>query len=301
MSTIYTIIIYKNKYNNYNFIEVNPLEYNSTPLYLYWEQYGYNYNTDEKTKIYQVIIKVYKQNEEYLISYPSDKVYKCEYNNNIDNIETKILNFRSLFLPQNSDSYIVSFDYSQIEFRMLAHFSEDESLLHIFNTSPDIFTDIMKLWKTLSPHLKILTRDIVKKVCYSVIYGVSSPGLAKEINIDMKIANQILDTFWSSFPTIAKWKMKITEEVKENGYITTLSGRKRYFINENQHETVQFQRQAIHTLCQASAADLIKQVMINVSNLLLIYNDVHLLCQIHDELLFEIPKSKLEKISIVIL
>lgn len=185
---------------------------------------------------------------------------------------------------------------------MLAHFSEDPSLMHLFHTSKDIFTDILQMWLKISPNLTLLTRDTVKKICYSVIYGISAPTLALEMNIEPTVIKQMMDTFWSSFPNIGLWKSKVIEDTSQNGYVCTLCGRKRYLTvsseskNSNTHENMQAQRQAVNTICQASAADLIKQVMINVYNLLQFYTDIHLICQIHDELLFEIPKDEFDKI-----
>lgn len=182
--------------------------------------------------------------------------------------------------------------------------------MHLFHNSKDIFTDILQMWLKISPNLTILTRDTVKKICYSVIYGISPPTLSLEMGIESTIIAQMIDAFWSSFPNIGLWKAKVVEETSQNGFVTTLCGRRRYLNVSsssensskamNSHENMQAQRQAVNTICQASAADLIKQVMINIYNLLQFYNDIHLICQIHDELVFEIPKDKFENIVTLI-
>ena len=211
---------------------------------------------------------------------------------------------RSAFCAQDkNNTLILSADYSQIELRLLAHVSEDENLLTAFNEGIDVHT------QTASKVFGVATQDVTKDmrrkakaVNFGIVYGQSKYGLAKSINITVKEAEEFINKYFEHFPKVREYMDYEREFVAQNGYVETIYGRKRYLGAELESTNFQIrefaQRAAINQPLQGSAADLIKLAMLEVDKRLSDGNfKTKMILQVHDELIFEVPKEELEDIK----
>jgi len=198
----------------------------------------------------------------------------------------------------DSDHLLLSADYSQIELRVFAHYSEDPVLLEAFEGGEDIHTRTAAEVFDLDP--KMVTpemRRMAKTINFGIIYGMGPIKLAKELGISKKVAQAYLDNYYERYKGVKDFKEKIISQAVQNGYVATLLKRRRYLPNinsENGNLRGEAERAAINTPIQGTAADLIKMAMINIANRL---KNEHLktkmLLQVHDELVFEVPKGEL--------
>lgn len=173
---------------------------------------------------------------------------------------THTLNPRDGF--RASDGFVLlAADYSQIELRILAHFSGDPDLLQAF-TQGDVFTAIAARW--LNKDTESITpaeRNQVKQICYTLIYGAGPSLVAESANITLESAQALMRDFLARYPGISKFLAQTKRQCKGTGYVETLLGRRRYLPNINSADKQlksKAERQAVNTLCQGSAADLIK-------------------------------------------
>ncbi len=183
----------------------------------------------------------------------------------------------------------VGIDYSQIELRLLAHFSEDENLIKAFLEDKDIHLETaIKIFGQKAKE----KRDIAKSINFGLLYGMGARKLAQTINVSQKEAKSYIESYFASFPTVKDFIAKIQNEVKERGYVETLLGRRRYFDFEhaNEFQKAGFLREAVNTVFQGSAADLIKLAMNKIYSDLS-KEDGKMLLQIHDELIFEVRED----------
>jgi len=200
---------------------------------------------------------------------------------------------------------LLSADYSQIELRILAHLSEDETLIDAFNKGIDIHAHTASMIFSL-PIDKITPemRNFAKTVNFGIIYGMSPFGLSKELNIDIKEAEKFIQEYFLRYPKVKKYIEEKIEEARKNGYVSTLLNRRRYipYINSSNQSLRQFaERVAVNTPVQGSAADVIKLAMVNIYREFKDKNiEAHLILQIHDELLFELSKDLLNKVIEVV-
>lgn len=191
---------------------------------------------------------------------------------------------------------LLSADYSQIELRILAHLSQDDALIEAFNKGIDIHTHTASIIFCL-PMEKISQemRSFAKTINFGIIYGMSSFGLSKELNISIEEAEKFIATYFMRYPKVKKYMEEKIEEAKTKGYVTTLLNRRRYVPYLNSHNQLirQFaERVAVNTPVQGSAADIIKLAMVNIYKKILTKNlNAFLILQIHDELLFESHKN----------
>ncbi len=191
---------------------------------------------------------------------------------------------------------LVSLDYSQIELRLLAHFSKDPALVKAFKEDKDIHLETaVKIFGKEKAHEK---RNIAKSINFGLLYGMGSRKLAGEINVSQKEAKEYILSYFESFPTVKTYLESIVEYSKEHGYVKTLLGRKRYFDynSANAFMKASFERESVNTVFQGSAADLIKLAMNKMYNILLKSSNAMLL-QIHDELIFEVKDDEVESFS----
>jgi DNA polymerase-1 len=194
----------------------------------------------------------------------------------------------------------VSADYSQIELRLLAHASEDEHLINAFKTGEDIHT--LTAAKVFGVSVQNVTKDMrqkAKAVNFGIVYGQSKYGLAKNLKISNSEAQDFIDKYFDSYPSVKKYMEDKKEFANMNGYVETLYGRKRYLASELQSPNFQIrefaQRAAINQPLQGTAADLIKMAMIKVDKLLKDNQlKAKMIMQVHDELVFEVPESELD-------
>ena len=198
------------------------------------------------------------------------------------------------------DGYkLLSIDYSQIELRLLAHFSKDSALLEAFNHGVDIHTaTAIKLFGEENAQAK---RNHAKTVNFGILYGMGAKKLSDDLKITSKEAKEIILNYFASFPTVKHFLGKIQDDVKRIGYVETILGRRRLFDYENATgmQKASFMRESINTVFQGSAADLIKLSMLKIEGYLTKEKiDGMMLLQIHDELIFEIKEEIVDEVAI---
>lgn len=192
--------------------------------------------------------------------------------------------YKSCFIAKDGYS-LISIDYSQIELRMLAHFSEDEKLLKAFENDEDIHakTAIMIFGES-----NFQTRSIAKSINFGLIYGMGYKTLSQNLKIEPNLAKEYINKYFENFTSIKTYFEKVKQDAKKNGFIQTLFGRKRYFDfdNANAKFIAMFERESINSILQGSAADIIKLAMLKLNEE--IDDNKKLILQIHDELIFEV-------------
>jgi len=193
---------------------------------------------------------------------------------------------------------LVSIDYSQIELRLLAHFSKDTLLLEAFQNNIDIH--LATAIKLFGEEQATEKRNFAKSVNFGLLYGMGPKKLSGELGITTAEAKEIISNYFASFPTVKNFLESIQERVKQDGYVETLLGRRRIFDYENANgmQKAAFMRESVNTLFQGSAADLIKLSMNRIDRLIQEETlEALMLLQIHDELIFEIKEERVEALS----
>ena len=215
---------------------------------------------------------------------------------------------RSAFCAMDKEnSLILSADYSQIELRLLAHVSEDEHLIHSFTSGEDIHT--MTASKVFGVGLNEVTKEMrrrAKAVNFGIVYGQSKYGLAKNLGISNNEAQEFIDKYFETYPRVKEYMNYEIDFVNKHGYVETIFGRKRYLASELHSSNFQIrefaQRAAINQPLQGTAADLIKMAMIDVEKELEAKKlKTKMIMQVHDELVFEVPKDELEIVKELVL
>jgi len=195
------------------------------------------------------------------------------------------INIRNAFI---TDKLFVSLDYSQIELRLLAHFSEDENLINAFLNDKDIH---------LETAIKIFGKDyakeyrsVAKSINFGLIYGMGPKKLSETINVSTKEAKEFIEKYFASFPTVKDFIERTKIAARENGYVETLFKRRRYFnfASANARTIAAYEREAVNTIFQGSAADIIKKAMIDIKKA---FPKSKMILQIHDELIFEVENE----------
>ena len=199
------------------------------------------------------------------------------------------------------DGYkLLSLDYSQIELRLLAHFSGDKVLLESFHNNADIHAETAKLlFKDSNKDFPFL-RSIAKSINFGLIYGMGARKLSQTLNITQSEAKQYIEDYFATFPSVKQFLESQKDSILKNGYSSTLLGRKRYFdfFSATEFMRANFLREGVNTIFQGSAADLIKLSMNEIyKKIESLDNDCFMLLQVHDELIFEIKDSIIESLS----
>ncbi len=218
-------------------------------------------------------------------------------NISIKDEESKMI--RDAFYYKDEDYSILSFDYSQIELRILALLSNSSTLLNVFNEGGDIHEltakKIFHLDKVDNAH-----RRQAKTVNFGIIYGISDFGLAEELGVPIKEAKEIINNFYDAFPEVSNYFRGITEFASKNGYVSTLFNRRRYLkeVYDSSYQVREFARRAaMNAPIQGSAADLIKIAMIKVDEMLTKNKyKTTLVLQIHDELVFKLYDKEKDEV-----
>lgn len=187
---------------------------------------------------------------------------------------------------------LIGIDYSQIELRLLAHFSGDSVLVDAFNSDKDIHmqTAIALFGEDEAP----AKRDIAKTVNFGLLYGMGAKKLSDTLEIPQKDAREIIERYFATFPSVKGYFATVIESAKELGYVQTLLSRRRYFDFASASPMLKaaYEREAVNTIFQGSAADLIKLSMNAIDELIREKNmDAKMLLQIHDELIFEADEA----------
>lgn len=206
---------------------------------------------------------------------------------------------RKAFYYPNHEYEILSLDYSQIELRILAHLSNCEALKKVFESDEDIHSATAKKVFNLEGEPTPLQRRKAKAVNFGIIYGISDWGLSEQLEIPLGESRAIINNFYAAFPEVNDFFKDLISKAMENGYVSTMLGRRRYLreLHDSNYQVREFaKRAAMNAPIQGSAADLIKIAMIRAEKAL---KDAGLktkmVLQIHDELIFKVPKEEKEK------
>ena len=192
---------------------------------------------------------------------------------------------------------LVGIDYSQIELRLLAHYSKDPALLEAFRSDKDIH--LQTAIKIFGEEQAKEKRNIAKSINFGLLYGMGSRKLGEQLGIPAKEAKTYIDSYFESFSTVKEFLKSIEDDAMEKGYVKTLSGRKRRFDFENATGMMKatYQRESVNTVFQGSASDLIKLAMIKIDLKYKNNEDLKMLLQIHDELIFEVKEEIIDDIT----
>lgn len=204
---------------------------------------------------------------------------------------------RQAFIPEKG-CLIVSADYSQIELRLLAHFSQDERLIEAFRRDEDIHCrTASEIFGVPMEKVTPALRREAKVINFGIIYGMSAYGLSQQLGTDPKIAQTYIDEYFKKYTGVQPYIQKSLEEARKKGFVTTLLNRRRYLPEINSPTAAIRQaseRMAINTPLQGTAADIIKVAMIRIQNRLEeLRLSTKMIMQVHDELVFEVPEEEL--------
>lgn len=206
---------------------------------------------------------------------------------------------RKAFYYPDHQYEILSLDYSQIELRVLASLSNCQGLKDVFLNHEDIHAATAKKIFNLQDEPTPLQRRKAKTVNFGIVYGISDWGLADQLEIPVKEANQIISSFYQSYPEVATFFQKVVNDATRDGYVSTLLGRRRYLRDlhdSNYQRREAAKRAAMNAPVQGTAADLIKYAMNKVHDALLENHlETRMILQIHDELIFRVPVNEKEK------
>jgi len=209
---------------------------------------------------------------------------------------------RKAFVPRDENHILVAADYSQIELRIIAALSEEETMIEAFKNGEDIHASTAA--KVFNVPLEDVTREQrsnAKTVNFGIIYGVSAFGLSNQTNLTRGESKELIETYYKTYPKLRDYMDDQVEFARENGYVKTVMGRRRYLkdINaRNQMVRSAAERNAVNAPIQGSAADIIKVAMINIFKKLEEQNlKTKMLLQVHDELIFDVPKDELEDLK----
>ena len=212
---------------------------------------------------------------------------------------------RKAFIPRDSEHILLSADYSQIELRIVASISGDKNMCEAFQLGKDIHTaTAAKVFGVAESEVTKEMRYKSKSVNFGIIYGQGAFGLSENLNISRAEAKELIDNYFREYSAIKNYMDDTINFARENGYVKTLLGRKRWLrdITSNNATVRNFaERNAINAPIQGSAADMIKVAMINIYNELEKQNfKTKMLLQVHDELVFDVYKPELELVKPII-
>lgn len=223
---------------------------------------------------------------------------------NLQNIPVRTADgrrIRQAFIAEPGNA-LLSIDYSQIELRLMAHFSEDERLQDAFRRGLDIhLATAAEVFGQPLDQVSAESRRAAKAINFGLIYGMSAFGLAKQLGIGRNDAQDYIDRFFARYPGVKRFMETTKEQARASGYVETLFGRRLYLpdiLNRNAAQRQYAERTAINAPLQGTAADLIKRAMIDVAAWLPIHApDLRMILQVHDELVFEGPTARLETLA----
>ena len=209
---------------------------------------------------------------------------------------------RKAFVPRDENYQLMAADYSQIELRIMAAFSQDEAMMEAFKNGRDIHaTTAAKVFGVDLEDVDPGMRRKAKEVNFGIIYGISAFGLAQNLNISRTEASDIIKAYFKEFPKVHDYMEKVKEEARANEYVTTILGRKRWLRDINsRNQTIRgfAERNAINAPIQGSAADMIKIAMINIQKWMEKENlKSKMIMQVHDELIFDAHKDEIDKLK----
>jgi DNA polymerase I len=212
---------------------------------------------------------------------------------------------RKAFVPSMQDGVILSADYSQIELRIMAHMSEDKHFIEAFREGKDIHSaTASRIFNTPEKQLTREQRSKAKVANFGIIYGISAFGLSQRLSISRNESKQLIDEYFTKYPDVERYMQESIRKAKEDGYVSTLYGRKRHLPDINSANQIVrglAQRNAINAPIQGTAADIIKMAMIKV------YNRIkkeglksRMILQVHDELVFDSTKTEADQLATIV-
>ena len=248
--------------------------------------------------------------------YPDDKIHSSfnqtiaatgrlsSSNPNIQNIPIRTPEGRAIraaFVPDEGATFL-SADYSQIELRLMAHFSEDTALIEAFRSGQDVHqATAAKIYGLPLEEVDSDMRRRAKTANFGIIYGISAFGLSERLSIPRKEAKELIDGYFASYPGVASYMERVVAEAKQRGYVTTLLERRRSLPDINSANAVvrgYAERNAINAPLQGSAADLIKLAMIRLDAAIRERGlKSRMILQVHDELNFNVPMDELAEMT----
>lgn len=214
------------------------------------------------------------------------------------------IQIRKAFKPQPGHVFL-SADYSQIELRVLAHLSQDPVLIKAFLGDHDIHAQTAAgLFDVSLEDVSHEHRQIGKRINFSILYGLTPYGLSKDLGISFSDAKFYIEKYFAQYPKVSSWMEGVLEETKENGYVTTLWGRRRYIPGIYEKNRTLYEeacRVAINTKAQGTAAEIMKKGMIALSHTLKESGvDAHIVLQIHDELVISVAEKDAQAIEKIV-
>ena len=212
---------------------------------------------------------------------------------------------RKAFIPRNEEYTLLAADYSQIELRIIAALSQEETMIEAFKNGEDIHASTAS--KVFNVPLNEVTREQrgnAKTVNFGIIYGVSAFGLSNQTDLSRSEAKDLIDTYYATYPKLRSFIHEQVDFARDNGYVQTVLGRRRYLKDINSRNAVvrgAAERNAVNAPIQGSAADIIKIAMIHIYNKLQDGNfKTKMLLQVHDELVFDVYKPEMEAIKTLV-
>ncbi len=212
---------------------------------------------------------------------------------------------RKAFVPRDENHVLLAADYSQIELRIIAALSEEETMIQAFQNGEDIHASTAA--KVFNVPIEEVTREQrsnAKTVNFGIIYGVSAFGLSNQTNLSRKESKELIDLYYQTYPKLRSYMAAQVDFARENGYVETVLQRRRYLKNINSRNAIvrgASERNAVNAPIQGSAADIIKLAMINIHNRFEKEGfQSKMLLQVHDELVFDAHKDELETIKPII-
>ncbi|MFT7583660.1 MAG: DNA polymerase-1 [Cellvibrionaceae bacterium] len=195
----------------------------------------------------------------------------------------------------------IAADYSQVELRILAHISQDEALLQAFKEDQDIHTTTAaKVYGIKNEEVQFEQRRFAKAVNFGLIYGMGAFRLARDSDLTLSESKEFIDTYFARFPGVRKYLDETKLEAAEEGYVSTLFGRRRYFPifarSGNSQFKAQAEREAINHPIQGTAADIVKVSMLQLHEKLLASYKARMVLQVHDELVLEVPEDEVDAV-----
>ena len=212
---------------------------------------------------------------------------------------------REAFVPKNNNYFLMAADYSQIELRIIAALSKDESMMEAFNNNEDIHKSTAS--KVFNVNINDVTneqRNNAKTVNFGIIYGVSAFGLSQQTDLNRNEAKTLINTYYSSYPKLNDFINSQINFARDNGFVETILGRRRYLRNINSQNSIvrsASERNAVNAPIQGSAADIIKLAMINIQDAIEKEKlKSKMLLQVHDELVFDVHKNELKLLKSIV-
>jgi DNA polymerase-1 len=227
---------------------------------------------------------------------------------NLQNIpirEERGREIRKAFIPSDSGRLLLSADYSQIELRLMAHVSNDPHMMEAFRNNEDIHaTTAAKIYGIPLPDVTPDMRRKAKTANFGIIYGISGFGLSQRLGIPRAEAQELIAGYFEAYPRVREYMNQSIDNARQNGYVSTLMGRRRYLpdiLSANAVVRGMAERNAINAPIQGSAADIIKIAMIRIHDTFVRQRlQSKMILQVHDELVFDVPETELEQVKEIV-